>query len=36
MENVDGTTLYEKMHREKTPFRKLLKYPVQTAEGKES
>ncbi|MEP6569876.1 MAG: protein kinase [Acidobacteriota bacterium] len=33
MEYVDGVTLYEKIHREKTPLRKLLKYLVQTAEG---
>ncbi|MGI8639023.1 MAG: protein kinase domain-containing protein [Pyrinomonadaceae bacterium] len=33
MEFVDGVTLYEKIHREKTPLRKLLKYLMQTAEG---
>ena len=33
MEYVDGVTLYEKIHREKTPLRKLLKYLIQTAEG---
>ncbi len=32
MEYVDGVTLYEKIHREKTPLRKLLKYLVQTAD----
>ncbi len=33
MEYVDGVTLHEKIHAEKTPLRKLLKYLVQTAEG---
>ena len=33
MEYVDGVTLYEKIHHEKTPLRKLLKYLVQVAEG---
>ncbi|MCA1637584.1 MAG: protein kinase, partial [Acidobacteria bacterium] len=33
MEFVDGVTLYEKIHRDKAPLGKLLKYLVQTAEG---
>jgi len=33
MEYVDGVTLYEKIHAEKTPLGKLLKYLAQTAEG---
>jgi eukaryotic-like serine/threonine-protein kinase len=33
MEYVDGVTLNEKIHREKAPLRKLLKYLTQTAEG---
>jgi serine/threonine protein kinase len=33
MEFVDGATLHEKIHREKTPFGKLLKYLTQVAEG---
>jgi len=33
MEYVDGVTLGEKIHRERTPLRKLLKYLTQVAEG---
>ncbi len=33
MEYVDGVTLNEKIHREKTPLGKLLKYLTQVAEG---
>ena len=33
MEYVDGETLGEKIHRERTPLRKLLKYLTQVAEG---
>lgn len=33
MEYVDGVTLREKIHREKTPLGKLLKYLTQVAEG---
>jgi serine/threonine protein kinase len=33
MEYVDGVTLFEKIHREKAPLRKLLKYLTQVAEG---
>ncbi|MEK6325269.1 MAG: protein kinase [Acidobacteriota bacterium] len=33
MEYVEGETLREKIHREKTPLRKLLKYLTQIAEG---
>lgn len=33
MEYVEGETLREKIHREKTPLRKLLKYLTQVAEG---
>jgi len=33
MEYVDGVTLNEKMHREKTPLEKLLKYLTQVARG---
>src|SRR5688500_14510951 len=33
MEYVDGVTLGEKIHRERTPVRKLLKYLTQVAEG---
>jgi len=33
MEYIDGVTLTEKIHREKTTLRKLLKYLTQTAEG---
>ena len=33
MEYVDGVTLGEKIHRERTPLRKLLKYLTQAAEG---
>jgi len=33
MEYIDGVTLNEKIHREKTPLSKLLKYLTQVAEG---
>ena len=33
MEYIDGVTLNQKIHREKTPLRKLLKYLTQVAEG---
>ena len=33
MEFIDGITLNEKIHREKTPLRKLLNYLTQVAEG---
>ncbi|MFN2515529.1 MAG: serine/threonine protein kinase [Pyrinomonadaceae bacterium] len=33
MEYIDGVTLNEKIHREKTPLKKLLKYLTQVAEG---
>lgn len=33
MEYIDGVTLTEKIHREKTPLGKLLKYLTQVAEG---
>ncbi|MCA1635589.1 MAG: serine/threonine protein kinase, partial [Acidobacteria bacterium] len=33
MEHVDGVTLGEKIHRERTPLGKLLKYLTQVAEG---
>nr|MBA2502466.1 serine/threonine protein kinase [Pyrinomonadaceae bacterium] len=33
MEYIDGETLREKIHREKTPLNKLLKYLTQVAEG---
>ena len=33
MEYIDGKTLRERIHRDKTPLQRLLKYLVQTAEG---
>src|SRR3989454_12333160 len=33
MEYIDGETLREKIHRDKTPLAKLLKYLTQVAEG---